>query len=70
MCSSNTYALKSKRKTLVPNDVFSALEDMEFESFIPELKESLEGNVLPLFLVCWCVCVCVCRWVGVGVYAC
>ena len=65
VCSSNTYALKSKRKTLVPNDVFSALEDMEFESFIPELKESLEGNVLPPSFSCVCVCVCACVWVWV-----
>lgn len=44
-CSSNTYAQKGKRKTLTASDVFSALQDMEFEQFIPELKECLEGAV-------------------------
>lgn len=39
----NNFALKAKRKTLGASDVFSALEDMEFETFIPELKECLEA---------------------------
>lgn len=43
MNSANNFALKNKRKTLSASDVFSALEDMEFEEFIPELKECLEG---------------------------
>lgn len=44
LCSSaNNFALKNKRKTLSAGDVFSALEDMEFEEFIPELKDCLEG---------------------------
>ena len=42
--SANNFALKSKRKTLNATDVFSALEDMEFEHFAPELKEFLEGE--------------------------
>lgn len=42
--SANNFALKGKRKTLAANDVFSALEDMEFQHFIPELKECLEGK--------------------------
>ena len=41
--SSNTYAQKAKRKTLTASDVFSALQDMEFEQFVPELKDCLEG---------------------------
>ena len=41
--SANNFALKSKRKTLGATDVLSALEDMEFEHFVPELKECLEG---------------------------
>ena len=53
--SANNFALKAKRKTLSANDVLSALEDMEFEHFVPELKECLEGEV-----VCVCVCVCAC----------
>jgi len=56
--STNNFALKGKRKTLSASDVFSALEDMEFEQFIPELKECLEGAH---FFVClnrwisWCI---------------
>ena len=42
--SANNFALKSKRKTLNAADVFSALEDMEFEHFAPELKNFLDGN--------------------------
>lgn len=41
--SANNFALKSKRKTLSAGDVFSALQDMEFEEFLPELKDCLEG---------------------------
>ena len=44
VCSANNSALKHKRKTLGANDVFSALDDMEFQEFIPELKECLEGK--------------------------
>lgn len=47
-CSANNFALKAKRKTLSANDVLSALEDMEFEHFVPELKECLEGKWLCL----------------------
>lgn len=42
--SANNFALKNKRKTLSAGDVFSALQDMEFEEFIPELKDCLEGK--------------------------
>lgn len=44
--SANNFALKSKRKTLSAGDVFSALQDMEFEEFVPELKDCLEGIFL------------------------
>ena len=44
--SANNFALKGKRKTLSATDVLSALEDMEFEHFVPELKECLEGETL------------------------
>ena len=43
--------MKAKRKTILPNDLFQALSDMELEEFVPELKESLEG--LCLFLSDW-----------------
>ncbi|XP_014664821.1 PREDICTED: DNA polymerase epsilon subunit 3-like [Priapulus caudatus] len=40
----NNNALKSKRKTLTGQDVFSALDEMEFDHFIPELKTTLEAH--------------------------
>ena len=44
LCSSNAHATKVKRKTLLGNDVLAAMNDMEFEHFIPDLKESLAGE--------------------------
>ena len=41
--------MKSKRKTILPSDLFQALGDMELEEFIPELKESLEGMIITRF---------------------
>ena len=38
----NTVAQKSKRKTLTAPDVFTAMEEMEFETFLEPLKDSLE----------------------------
>ncbi len=49
--SANTYAIKGKRKTILPNDLFQALADMELEEFIPELKESLEGGCVIFTLI-------------------
>ena len=40
----NNFALKGKRKTLAANDIFQAMEEMEFERFVPELKKSWEGE--------------------------
>lgn len=48
--SSNNLALQAKRKTLAANDVLSALSDMEFEEFVPELKTFLEGEAAPTLL--------------------
>lgn len=42
--SANNHALKGKRKTLTGQDVFGALDEMEFEHFIPELKKTLESK--------------------------
>jgi len=39
----NNFALQQKRKTLKDTDVLQALEEMEFEKFIPQLKEHLES---------------------------
>lgn len=44
--SANNFALKARRKTLGAPDIFAALEDMEFEEFIPKLKDYLEGSNL------------------------
>lgn len=38
----NNFALQQKRKTLKDTDVLQALEEMEFEDFVPQLKEYLE----------------------------
>jgi len=38
----NNFALQQKRKTLKDADVLSALEEMEFEHFLPFLKEALD----------------------------
>ncbi|TSK16241.1 DNA polymerase epsilon subunit 3 [Bagarius yarrelli] len=39
----NSFALKAKRKTLNAGDVMSAMEEMEFERFLPPLRDSLEA---------------------------
>ena len=39
----NNFALQQKRKTLKDTDVLQALEEMEFEQFVPQLKEFLES---------------------------
>lgn len=42
--SANSFAMKAKRKTLNASDVMSAMDEMEFERFLPPLREALEGN--------------------------
>lgn len=42
-CSANNNALKGKRKTIALNDVYTALEDMEFDDFIEPLKAQMTG---------------------------
>ncbi|XP_033851001.3 DNA polymerase epsilon subunit 3 [Acipenser ruthenus] len=39
----NNFAMKGKRKTLNAGDVLSAMEEMEFQRFVPLLKDSLEA---------------------------
>nr|CAD7193537.1 unnamed protein product [Timema douglasi] len=41
--AANGIAMKNNRKTLGANDVFQALEETEFDSFIEPLKEAFEG---------------------------
>ena len=50
-CSANNNALKGKRKTINVTDVFNALEDMEFDSFVDPLKADLEGKHLRISLI-------------------
>jgi histone H3/H4 len=38
-----THSNKAKRKTLAVNDIFSALGDMEFDSFVAPLNEALKS---------------------------
>jgi len=39
----NNIAQKGKRKTLTATDIFKALDEIEFEEFIPPLKEGLDS---------------------------
>ncbi|XP_039258822.1 DNA polymerase epsilon subunit 3-like [Styela clava] len=41
-CANNS-AMQQKRKTLKDIDVLSAVEEMDFEGFIPSLKQSLDA---------------------------
>lgn len=48
----NTVAQKNKRKTLTAPDVFTAMEEMEFETFLEPLKDSLEVHFhINLFII-------------------
>ncbi|KAI8514320.1 DNA polymerase epsilon subunit 3 [Branchiostoma belcheri] len=40
----NNFALKGKRKTLNGTDVIAAVQEMEFEQFLDQLKDSWEGK--------------------------
>lgn len=42
-------AAKADRKTLLPKDIFEALEEAEFEDFVEPLKTALKGTSLHLF---------------------
>ncbi|XP_067935494.1 DNA polymerase epsilon subunit 3-like [Watersipora subatra] len=42
----NNNALKSKRKTISLNDVYGALQDMEFDSFLEPLQAQLAAHKL------------------------
>ncbi|XP_039630889.1 DNA polymerase epsilon subunit 3 [Polypterus senegalus] len=39
----NNFAMKGKRKTLSAGDVLTAMEEMEFQRFLPPLREALEA---------------------------
>lgn len=53
--SANDICKESKRQTINAEDVFKALEDIEFSEFIEPLKAALEGQFLftaPKFFDC------------------
>lgn len=43
ICSANDICKESKRQTINAEDVFKALEEIEFPEFVEPLKASLEG---------------------------
>lgn len=45
-CSANDICKESKRQTINAEDVFKALEEIEFPEFIEPLRASLEGQFL------------------------
>lgn len=49
-CSANDICKESKRQTINAEDVFKALEEIEFPELIEPLKASLEGQLLFIVL--------------------
>ena len=43
----NDICKDAKRQIISIEDVYTALEDLEFQELLPPLKESLEGDFLP-----------------------
>lgn len=43
-CAGNDICKESKRQIISIEDVFTALEDLEFAELLPPLKQSLEGR--------------------------
>ena len=44
VCEGNDICKESKRQIMSVDDIFTALEDLEFGELLPPLKESLEGE--------------------------
>lgn len=42
--TANEFCKESKRQTISADDVFKALEDLEFEEFVKPLKDHLDGE--------------------------
>lgn len=42
--AANDTCKEKKRQTLTADDVFSALEELEFQEILPQLKEAFEGE--------------------------
>ena len=56
--AANDICKEAKRQTISAEDVFSALQDLEFGELLPPLKEALDGMLpawswtIPLTSVC------------------
>lgn len=44
LCRANDICKESKRQTISAEDVFKALEEIEFPEFVASLRTSLEGK--------------------------
>lgn len=44
--AANTLRIEKGHKIIHPNYIYDALEEVEFEQFIPQLKETLEGKII------------------------
>lgn len=42
VCSAGDVAKEKKRSKMTPDDVFTALKDLGFEKYIPDLKDFLK----------------------------
>ena len=51
MCRANDVCKESKRQTINADDVFKALEEIEFPEFVVPLKASLEGQSVSIIFV-------------------
>ena len=47
LSSSSEIALSSGKKTINPRDVYAALQDLEFDSFLPRVKAEVESKSTP-----------------------
>lgn len=54
MCSANDICKESNRQTINAEDVFKALEDIEFSEFVGPLRASLEGEYYNSMLWSFC----------------
>ena len=44
-CSANNVAASEKRKTITPEDILSAMRDMEMDQFVNPLRKCLDGKI-------------------------
>ena len=51
--AANDACKEAKRQTMSEADVLAALEELQFEELIPELKRSLDGGASCAICSCW-----------------